>query len=288
MDLDTDHGDITDETIKQGAQSVNQALLKTRTSKPINNLTQNKPLHNNTTNRLSTHDPNPSNIHLQANTQPTQTHRSVSSTNSITLPATSFDQAKQITMNIDALSCSPTLQDQILQEVNLHGLCIYNNTQHAYLYENSNKVVTHSHIIVFLKQSTCYALTPDRHQWFRINANEINDKHKITLCNDPTVHIMQLPSADPLEVNALNTIERLLHSHTSVNHMNNNHPQPSYNISTSSNNSMNNSPQTNTVTTITSPLSYYNNYSIMVTMTLAFNCQCPLVNQITGSYKEND
>ena len=69
----------------------------------------------------------------------------------------------------------------------------------------------------------------------------------VALCNDPAVYMVPLPSADPPEVNAVNTIETLLHSHTSVNHTNNNFPQASYNISTSTNNSTNNSPQNNTI-----------------------------------------
>ena len=50
-------------------------------------------------------------------------------------------QAKQIIMNIDTLSHSPTLQNKLLQELNLHGLCKYNSMQQASLYENSNKIV---------------------------------------------------------------------------------------------------------------------------------------------------
>ena len=63
-----DKGDIIDETIKQVAQSFHQTLLKTSTSKPIMNLTLTDPLHDNTTNTLSTHDPNLSDIHSHANT----------------------------------------------------------------------------------------------------------------------------------------------------------------------------------------------------------------------------
>ena len=50
---------------------------------------------------------------------------------------------------------------------------------------------------------------PDTHQWYRINANEIADTHKIALGNDLTVHMAPLPPAEPLEVNAVETIERL-------------------------------------------------------------------------------
>ena len=60
-----------------------------------------------------------------------------------------FKQAKQIIMNIDVLSHSPTLQTKILQELNLHGLCKYNNAQQACLYEDSNEIVNCSYILVF-------------------------------------------------------------------------------------------------------------------------------------------
>ena len=136
--------------------------------------------------RQSIHDPNPSDIHSQINAQPIQTYRPVSPKSSITHPATNFEQAKQIIMDIDALSFSPTLQNKILQELKLHGLCKYNNTQQAYLYENSNEIVNCSYILVFLKQLKCYIITPDTHHWYKINANEITDNHKIALSNDLT------------------------------------------------------------------------------------------------------
>ena len=88
------------------------------------------------------------------------------------------------------------------------------NTNQAYLYENSNKIFNCSYILVFLKQSTCYTRTPDTHQWYRINPNEITDNHKIELCNDLTVHMVSIPSAEPWEVNAVETIARLTLSQT--------------------------------------------------------------------------
>ena len=42
----------------------------------------------------------------------------------------------------------------------------------------------------------------------------IPDNHKITLCNDPTVHMVPLPSAEPSEVNAVKTTARLTLSQT--------------------------------------------------------------------------
>ena len=109
-------------------------------------------------------------------------------------------------MNIDVLSHSLTLQNKILQELNLHGLCKYNNVKQAYFYENSNKIVNCSYILAFLKQSMCYAIKPDTHQWYTINANEITGSHKTALCNELTIHMVPLPSAEPLEVNAVETI----------------------------------------------------------------------------------
>ena len=117
-DLDTDQGDIIDETIKQVAQSVNQTLLKTSTSNPISSLTQND-AHMTIlqTGSQSMTQTQMTFIHKQIHT-----HRPVSPKNSITHPATSFKQAKEIIMNIDALSHSPILQNKFLQELNLPQL----------------------------------------------------------------------------------------------------------------------------------------------------------------------
>ena len=105
------------------------------------------------------------------------------------------------------LSQSSTLCNKILQELNLNGLCPYNNTHQAYIFQNSNKIVNCSYILVFLKQSKCYTITPDSHQSYRINTNEITDNHKIALCNDPTVHMVPLPPAEPPEVNTFEQLQ---------------------------------------------------------------------------------
>ena len=191
-DFDTDQGDIIDNTIKQVAQSVNQMLLRTSQGNPISNLTPNNPPHDGIPNRQSILDQNPSDIH-------TQTHSQLILTDQPHLkhhcnPVTNFEHAKQIIMNIEALPHSPTLHNKILQELNLSGLCKYNSTQQAYLYKNSSNMVNCSYILVLLKQSTCYAITPDTHQWYRINSNKITDNHKIAFCNDLTVHMLPLPS----------------------------------------------------------------------------------------------
>ena len=65
-----------------------------------------------------------------------------------------------------------------------------------------------SYILVFLKQSTCYTITPDTHQWYRINTSKITITHKTALCNDLTVHMVPLPPAEPLKVKAFETVAR--------------------------------------------------------------------------------
>ena len=59
--------------------------------------------------------------------------------------------------------------------------------------------------------------------------------------------MVPLPSAEPPEINAVKTFERLTHSHTSKDHPNDNHPQNIYSNSTSTNSSTNNSPQNNAI-----------------------------------------
>ena len=103
-------------------------LLKTRTGNPTSNLTLNNPPYDRIPNRQSILDPKQSGIDTQTKTQLTHTYGPASPKKSITHPVTNFEQAKQIIMNIDALSYSTTLHNQILQELNLNGLCKYNNT----------------------------------------------------------------------------------------------------------------------------------------------------------------
>ena len=78
------------------------------------------------------------------------------------------------------------------------------------------------------------------------NQSHINGNHKIALCNDLTGHMVALPSAEPSEVNVVETIERLTHSHTSEDHPNDSHPQSIYSNSTSTNNTKH-CPQNNAI-----------------------------------------
>ena len=59
--------------------------------------------------------------------------------------------------------------------------------------------------------------------------------------------MVQLPSAEPSEVNAVETVERITCSHTSRDHHNDIHTQSIYSNSMSANNKTNNSPQKNAI-----------------------------------------
>ena len=47
------------------------------------------------------------------------------------------------------------------------------------------------------------------HQWYCINTNEITDNHNIAICNDTTINMVPLPTAEPSESNAFERIARL-------------------------------------------------------------------------------
>ena len=106
---------------------------------------------------------------------------------------------------LDAKETDPAL----LYVRELRGRSANENLHKAYVFEDSNKQVNCSYIRVFLKQSACYTVTPDTHQWYRINKNEITDNHNIAICNDTTINLVPLPSAEPLEFNVFEIIVRL-------------------------------------------------------------------------------
>ena len=112
-------------------------------------------------------------------------------------------------MDIDALSHSHTLCNKILQELNLNCFCQYSNSHQAYIFENSNHIVNCSYILIFLRQSTCYIITPDTNQWWKINANEILEKHKLALYNDKLTHMVPITPAEPPEIDTFTTVARL-------------------------------------------------------------------------------
>ena len=112
-------------------------------------------------------------------------------------------------MDIDALSYSPELHNKSLQELHCNGLCQYNKSCKAYLFEKSNHVVKCSHMLIFLRQSTCYIITHHTHQWYKINVNEIFHYHTLVLCDDQSAHIVPLPTTKPPAVNTFTTIAKL-------------------------------------------------------------------------------
>ena len=150
-------------------------------------------------------------------------------------------------MDIDTLSHSTTLCNKIIQSLNLNGLCKYDNLHKAYSFEYSNKPVNCSFILVFLKQSACYTITLGTHQWYRINTNEITDKHNIALCNDPTINMVPLPTTETSESNAFETIMRLALSQNLRDLSNDNRTQAIPNVSILTNNNRSNTPQNNMV-----------------------------------------
>ena len=148
-------------------------------------------------------------------------------------------------MEIDMLSHWPTLCDQIQQALNLNSLCKYGNLHKTYLFENLKKPVNCSYIIVFLRQSACNAITRDIHQWYKINTNKITDNHNITLCNDPIIDMIPLPSAEPSESTTFETIVRLTPSQNQRDLPNNIPTQPISNTSILTNNKTCNPSQNN-------------------------------------------
>ena len=82
------------------------------------------------------------------------------------------NKTKQIIIDLDALSHLSSLHNKILQELNLNGLCKYSNSHQAYIFKNSNHILNCSYNS-YLMRSTCYVFTPNTHQCYKINANEI-------------------------------------------------------------------------------------------------------------------
>ena len=107
-DLDTDWGEIIDETLKQVAQTVKQMLLKTTTGSPASNLDSSETPYINTSGRQSAPTPNTSDIHRHTTISPKNNYRPDSSEHILTNLVANFEKkAKQIIMDIDALLPPP-------------------------------------------------------------------------------------------------------------------------------------------------------------------------------------
>ena len=138
------------------------------------------------------------------------------------------------------MSHSTTICNKVLQAMSLNGLCKYDISRQAYLFEHSNKPVNCSHILVFLKQSACYTVNLNTHQWYRINTNEITNNHAIAICNDNSINIVPLPPAEPSEFNTFGTITRLLLSQNQAELPNVTHTQTISNNTSTPNNDIDN------------------------------------------------
>ena len=198
LELDTDHGYMIDETIKHVTHTLNQTLM---TSKPCNTYTNKDPLTPN--NDISDIQPTQDvNLHTTPKTANTKLKTDINKIHpprdSITPSIAMFNQTKQIITDIDKLSHSPTLCNKVSQSLNINGLCKYDHSCQAYLFEHSNKPVNCSQILVFLKQSTCYTINTDTHQWYRINMKKIIDNHTIAICNGSTINMVLSMPAEPL------------------------------------------------------------------------------------------
>ena len=62
-----------------------------------------------------------------------------------------------------------------------------------------------------------YTITPDTHQWYRINTHEITNSHNIAISNDKMVTMVQLPPVESNEANATETFARLTTTNSQVN-----------------------------------------------------------------------
>ena len=93
----------------------------------------------------------------------------------------SFEQTKQIILDIDILSHSDILRDKMLKSLNLQGLYKYDGSCKIYMFDQSLKTVNCSQILIFLNVLACYTIHPDTHQWYRINTHGIMEHYDVAL-----------------------------------------------------------------------------------------------------------
>ena len=190
-------------------------------------------------------DVNPHTTHTQTKAKSASIIKTHSHRDNIAPTVTMFKWTKQIIMDMDTLSHSTTLHNKILQSLNLSGLYKYDNSCQAYLFEYSNNPVNCSYILVFLRQSACYTITPDTSQWYRINTNEITDNYNLAMCNATTIKMVLIPTAEPSKSNAFETIMRLTCSQNQRDPPNDNQTQAISNISMLTINTICNTSQNN-------------------------------------------
>ena len=94
---------------------------------------------------------------------------------------------------------------------------------------------------------TCYAVTPNTLQWYRINTNKITDNHKTAICNDTTVNMVPLPPTEQPEMNPFETFVRLSHSQNQRDLPDDIQTQTAPRTSIITNNSIGNAPKSNMI-----------------------------------------
>ena len=85
------------------------------------------------------------------------------------------------------------------------------------------------------------------HQWYKINANEILESHKLALCDDQSTHMVPVPPAELPEINAFTTVTKLIFLQDHDMQVINTHRQPMYNNIPSVNQNTNSSHQSHNV-----------------------------------------
>ena len=76
-------------------------------------------------------------------------------------------------------------------------------------YFNSQRFLSIVPIFNIPKNFSMLHNTLDTHQWYRICTREITDSHNITICNDKTVNMVQLPQIETHEASAIERFVRL-------------------------------------------------------------------------------
>ena len=138
LELDTDHGDMIDETIKHVTHTHNQPL-KAKACKTNTNKDSSNP-HDNTSGLQPTQDVNMhTTSRLQTQSKKTDTFKKHPPRDNVTSSIATFNQTKQIIIDIDKLSHSTTIWNKVLHAMNQNGLCKYHNSCQTYLNIQTNQ-----------------------------------------------------------------------------------------------------------------------------------------------------
>ena len=114
-------------------------------------------------------------------------------------------------------------------------------------------------MLIFVRQSSCYVITPHTHHWYKINANEILKNHKLALCEHQSPHMVLLPPAELPEINASMIITTLTLLQAQNGQISDNCKHPMYSNIQLVNQNTNDSHQTQDTHPMTNLLPSYNN-----------------------------